>query len=282
LSSRESLTSIANGEATSSVTDTVYLRLSRLTRDTNGNLVVTIPMLQATNNQVSLLVSQDGVYPITIRITDDITNKPISSVLTFINRRNIDSRLPTVQATTIISLTHSPSISPSGTFEVTPELRAKAQRFIDYLGKNTRAATVYVQPETIAALATSTDTNDVALIEGIRNQLRTRSITTATFAPTDVSMMANASLDDEFISQLRLGESTLTKYLPGINIVRNTWVANDLVDQGGLELLHKAGITGLVLLRGGQDGAKYQAPRSVLARPDGSSQQFMSVISVDA
>jgi hypothetical protein len=282
LSSRESLTSIANGEATSSVTDTVYLRLSRLTRDTNGNLVVTIPMLQATNNQVSLLVSQDGVYPITIRITDDITNKPIASVLTFINRRTIDSRLPTVQATTIISLTHSPSISPSGIFEVTPELRAKAQRFIDYLNKNSRAATVYVQPETIAALATSTDPNDVAIIEGIRNQLRTRSITTATFAPTDVSMMANAFLDDEFISQLRLGESTLTKYLPGINIVRNTWVANDLVDKRGIELLHKAGITGLILLHSGQSGANYQAPHGVLARPDGSSQQFMSVVSVDA
>ena len=282
LSSRESLTSIANGEATSSVTDTVYLRLSRLTRDTNGNLVVTIPMLQATNNQVSLLVSQDGVYPITIRITDDATSKPLASVLTFINRRTIDSRLPTVQATTIISLTHSPSISPSGTFEVTPELRAKTQRFIDYLNKNSRAATVYVQPETIAALATSTDPIDVALIEGIRNQLRTRSITTATFAPTDVSMMASASLDDEFISQLRLGESTLTKYLPGINIVRNTWVANDLVDKRGIELLHKAGITGLILLRGGQSGANYQAPQGVLARPDGSSQQFMSVVSVDA
>lgn len=282
LSSRESLTSIANGEATSSVTDTVYLRLSRVARDVDGNLVVTLPMLQATNNQVSLLVSQDGVYPITVRITDDATSKPLASVLTFINRRTTDLRLPTVQATTIISLTHSPSISPSGTFEVTPELRAKAQRFIDYLGKNARAATVYVQPETIAALATSTDPADVALIEGIRNQLRTRSVTTATFAPTDVSMMASASLDDEFISQLRLGESTLTKYLPGINIVRNTWVANDLVDQGGLDLLHKAGITGLVLLRGGQNGAKYQAPRGVLARPDGSSQQFMSVVSVDA
>jgi hypothetical protein len=271
LSSRESLTSIANGEATSSVTDTVYLRLSRVARDVDGNLVVTVPMLQATNNQVSLLVSQDGVYPITVRITDDVTSKPLASVLTFINRRTTDLRLPTVQATTIISLTHSPSISPSGT-----------QRFIDYLGKNARAATVYVQPETIAALATSTDPADVALIEGIRNQLRTRSVTTATFAPTDVSMMASASLDDEFISQLRLGESTLTKYLPGINIVRNTWVANDLVDQGGLELLHKAGITGLVLLRAGQNGAKYQAPRGVLARPDGSSQQFMSVVSVDA
>jgi hypothetical protein len=282
LSSRESLTSIANGDVMSSVTDTVYLRLSRVARDADGNLVVTVPMLQATNNQVSLLVSQDGVYPITIRITDDVTSKPLASVLTFINRRTIDSRISTVQATTIISLTHSPSITPSGTFEVTPELRTKAQRFIDYLNKNARVATVYVQPETIAALATSNDPNDVALIEGIRNQLRTRSITTATFAPIDVSMMANASLDDEFISQLRLGESTLTKYLPGINIVRNTWVANDLVDQPGLELLHKAGITGLILLRSGQSGAKYQAPHGVLARPDGSSQQFMSVISVDA
>lgn len=281
LSSREALTTIANGDAASSVTDTVYIRLSRVARDSDGNLVVTVPMLQATNNQVSLLVSQDGVYPITIRVTDNANGNVLASVLTFINRRTVNPRLQTVQATTFISLTHSPSISPNGKFTVTSELRAKTQRFIDYLKKNPRAATIYVQPETVAAIATSTDPTDVALIDELRNQLRTRSITTATFAPTDVSMMASAGLGDEFISQLRLGETTLTKYLPGINIVRNTWVANDMVDEHGLELLHKAGVTGLILLHGGQNGAKFQSPRGVLARPDGSTQQFMSVICVD-
>lgn len=282
LSTREALRSIANGEATSSVTDTVFLRLSRIARDSDGNLTATVPMLQATNNQVSLLINQDGVYPITIRITDDVSGKAIASVLTFINRRTITSSDQSVQATTFVSLTHTPSLSASGKFEVTSELRAKAQRFIDYLKKNSRAATVYVQPEIIAALATSTDPLDVSLIEGIRTQLRTRSITTATFAPTDVSMMANAGLGDEFISQLRLGESTLTKYLPAINIVRNTWVANNIVDERGLALLHKAGITGLILLHPAQDSAKFQAPHAILARPDGSSQQYMSVISVEA
>ena len=281
LSSREALQSIANGEATSGVTDTVFLRLSRLSRNADGNIVATIPMLQATNNQVSLLVNQDGVYPITIRITDDASGKVLASALTFINRRTISLNDQSVQASTFIALTHTPSLAPSGQFEVTSELRSKAQRFIDYLKKNSRAATVYVQPETIAALATSTDPVDVALIDGMRTQLRTRSITTATFAPTDVSMMADAGLGDEFISQLRLGESTLTKFLPGINIVRNTWVANNIVDERGLALLHKAGITGLILLHPAQDAAKFEAPRALLARPDGSSQQFMSVISVD-
>ncbi len=282
LSTREALVSIANGDAASSVTDTVYLRLSRVSQNSDGNLVTSIPILQATNNQVSLLINADGVYPITISITDDKTNKVIASVLTFINRRTSDPKKPTVQATTFVSLSHIPSLSPSGKFEVSDDLRAKASRFIEYLKKNSRAATVYVQPETIAALATSVDTRDIELINAIRDELRTRSITTATFAPTDVSMMADAGLSDEFISQLRLGESTLTKYLPGINIVRNTWVANNEIDEKGLALLHKAGITGLILLRNGQDGAKFESPRGTLARPDGSTQQFMSVISVDA
>ena len=79
-----------------------------------------------------------------------------------------------------------------------------------------------------------------------------------------------------------MGESTLTKYLPGINIVRNTWVANNVVDVRGLALLHKAGITGLILLKDGQTSAKFEGARAVIARPDGSSQQFMSVICVDA
>lgn len=282
LSSRQALTSIANGEAESGVTDTVFLRLSRVARNTAGDITATIPFLQATNNQVSLLVNQDGVYPITIRITDDITGNVLASTLTFINKRADTSRLQTVQATTFLSLTHSPSLSPTGVFEVSDELRSKTLRFIDYLKKNSRVASIYVQPEIIVALAVSTDPRDIDLITNLRTELRTRSVTTATFVPTDVSMMASAGLDDEFISQLRLGESTLTRYLPGINIVRNTWVANNEVDQSGIALLHKAGITGLILLHKGQSAAKYSSSRAVLARPDGSAQQFMSVVSVDS
>lgn len=282
LSSREALTSIANGDASSSVIDTVSFRLSRVPRTSDGNLVATVPLLQATNNQVSLLVSQDGVYPLTIRILDSKTKTAIASVLTFINKRATTTKLPTVQATSLVALTNSPTLGPTGEFDLKDDVRAKTQRFIDYLNRNQRAATLYVQPEIVAALATSTNPLDIALIGALREALRTRSITTATFAPTDVSKMADAGLDDEFIAQLRLGESTLTKYLPGINIVRNTWVVNSVVDKQGVALLHKAGITGVILLNAGQVGAKFEAPRSVLARPDGSSQQFMSVICVDA
>jgi len=282
LSSREALKSIANGEAASSVIDTVSYRLSRVSRTSDGDLVVTVPLLQATNNQVSLLVNQDGIFPLTIQIIDDKSKAPIASVLTFINKRAVPEKMLTVQATTLLALTHAPSLSSAGKFELSDDVRAKTQRFIDYLAKNPRVATLYVQPEIVAALATSSDPIDVALLTALRGQLRTRSITTATFAPTDVSMMADAGLGDEFIEQLRLGESTLTKYLPGINIVRNTWVANNVVDIRGLALLHKAGITGLILLKDGQTSAKFEGPRAVIARPDGSSQQFMSVICVDA
>jgi len=282
LASREALKSIANGDTASSVIDTVSYRLSRVSRTSAGDLVATVPLLQATNNQVSLLVNQDGIFPLTIRIVDNTSTKTIASVLTFINKRSAPEKLTTVQATTFLALTHPPTLSPNGLFELSDEVRAKTQRFVDYLAKNQRAATLYIQPEIVAALATSTDSIDVALIGALREQLRTRSITTATFAPTDVSMMANAGLNDEFVEQLRLGESTLTKYLPGINIVRNTWVSNSEIDSRGLALLHKAGITGLILLNDGQTGAKFEGPRAVIARPDGSSQQFMSVICVDA
>lgn len=281
LSSRDALKSVANGEAVPAVIDAVSLRLSRVPRNADGQLIPIVPILQATNNQVSLLVSQDGVYPLTIRITDGDTGTVITSVLTFINRRTPSVQLPSVQATTFLSLTTSPSLSPSGIFELTDDTRAKVRRTVEYLANRPRPATIYVQPEIMAALGTSPLPADVELLTALRDQLRRRSITTSTFVPTDVSMMANAGLEDEFIEQLRLGETTLTKFLPGVTIVRNTWVADSVVDQQGLDLLHKAGITGLILLNGGQEKAEYQSPRSVLARPDGGMQKFMSVISVD-
>lgn len=281
LSSRDALQSIAKGEAVPAVIDTVSLRLSRVPRNADGLLLPVVPILQATNNQVSLLISQDGVYPLTIRIADDKTGTVITSVLTFLNRRTTSVKIPSVQATTFLSLTTPPSLSPNGIFELTDETRAKVARTVEYLANRPRAATIYVQPEILAALGTSPLPADVELLTALRDQLRRRSITTSTFVPTDVSMMANAGLEDEFIEQLRLGETTMTKYLPGVTIVRNTWVANSVVDRQGLDLLHKAGITGLILLNGAQENAVFQAPRSVLARPDGSSQKYMSVITVD-
>lgn len=281
LSSRDALQSIAKGEAVPAVIDTVSLRLSRVPRNTDGLLLPIVPILQATNNQVSLLISQDGVYPLTIRITDDKTGTVIASVLTFVNRRTPSVKIPSVQATTFLSLTTPPSLSPNGIFELTDETRAKVARTVEYLANRPRAATIYVQPEILAALGTSPLPADIELLTALRDQLRRRSITTSTFVPTDVSMMANAGLEDEFIEQLRLGETTMTKYLPGVTIVRNTWVADSVVDGQGLDLLHKAGITGLILLNGAQENAVFQAPRSVLARPDGSSQKYMSVITVD-
>ena len=281
LSSRTALQSIAKGEATPAVIDTVSLRLSRVPRNRDGLLIPVVPILQATNNQVSLLISQDGVYPLTIRITDSETGNVITSVLTFLNRRTPSVKLPSVQATTFLALTAPPSLSPKGVFEITDETRAKVRRTTEYLANRPRPATIYVQPEILAALGTSPLPADVELLTALRDQLRRRSITTSTFVPTDVSMMANAGLEDEFIEQLRLGETTMTKYLPGVTIVRNTWVANSVVDRQGLDLLHKAGITGVILLNGGQEQAQYQAPRAVLSRPDGSMQKYMSVISVD-
>lgn len=281
LSSRDALQSIAKGEAVPAVIDTVSLRLSRVPRNADGLLIPVIPILQATNNQVSLLVNQDGVYPLTIRITDDKTGEIVTSVLTFINRRSPAIKVPSVQATTFIGLTAPPSLSPNTIFELTDETRAKVRRTIDYLANRPRPATVYVQPEILVALGSSPLPADVELLTALRDQLRRRSITTSSFMPTDVSMMANAGLEDEFIEQLRLGETTMTKFLPGVTIVRNTWVANSIMDQQGLDLLHKAGITGLILLNGAQDKTEWQASRSVLARPDGSAQKFMSVITVD-
>ena len=281
LSSREALKAVANGEAVPAVIDSVSLRLSRVPRNNDGLLIPVVPILQATNNQVSLLISQDGVYPLTIRVTDSESGKVITSVLTFLNRRTPAVQLPSVQATTFLSLTAPPSLSPKGVFEITDETRAKVRRTIEYLANRPRPATIYVQPEILAALGTSPLPADVELLTSLRDQLRRRSITTSTFVPTDVSMMANAGLEDEFIEQLRLGETTMTKYLPGVTIVRNTWVADSVVDRQGLDLLHKAGITGVILLNRAQEKAQFQAPRAVLARPDGSMQKFMSVISVD-
>lgn len=281
VSTREALRAIAKGDAESRITDTVSLRLSRVQRAINGSLVASIPILQATNNQVSLLVNQDGIYPITVRIIDDKTGSVLASVLTFINRRSASTVMPSVTASTFLSLTNTPSLSPQGVFTLNDDLRLKVQRFIDYLTANVRAATIYIQPEIVAALGTSTDPQDALLLQALRTQLRARTITSSTFAPVDVSLFANSGLEKEFAQQLQLGEATLTKYLVDIKISRATWVSYSPITNAGLALLRKSGISGLVLLDGAQAEANFQARRGVLARTNGPIDQFLSVVSLD-
>ena len=94
-------------------------------------------------------------------------------------------------------------------------------------------------------------------------------------------MFAAAKLDDEFIEQLRLGESTLNRYLPDVTIQLSTWIADTPITTAGTQLLRKAGIASLLLMPNAQRNTSSAGSRSLMTRPEGRPADYMSILKVE-
>jgi hypothetical protein len=282
VASPDSLTDIANRTAVAGVIDTVTIPLSRIPRDTNGYLTPLIPITVTTQNVGSLTVSFDGIYPVTLRIVDVKTGEVISSVLTFINKRDTKTEQKEVRATTILRIASDPSLQPDGSVEVSDNTRSFVRSSIGILRENRSPITISLQPELVVALAVSPEPNDQVLLADLAAQLQQRSLTSVTFADSDVSMMAAMSLDDEFVRQLRLGEDTLNRLLPGITRRSATYISDAYLDTAGVSLLRKAGVSSLILLPESQTDTKADAPRGMISRPNGRDNGLMSVVMADS
>ena len=281
VATRDSLQSIATGEATVRVVDTVSTSLRNVSRDADGHLVLNTTVSMQSQAASSLTFSFDGVYPITLRIRNAQTDEVISSVLTFVNKRQDIVSSP-VPITTLIRLSATPSLSPEGTVTVSDDTRQKVRDFVAFLTTYSSPLTSGIEPEILSALALSDQTQDAQLLTNLREQLRRFSVVTSTFATTDVSMFAAARLDDEFIEQLRLGESTLNRYLPDVVIQRSSWIAEAPVTAAGAQLLRKAGIVSLLMMPNAQRNTSAAGSPAVMTRPEGRPSDYMSIVKVDS
>jgi hypothetical protein len=281
VASPDSFTDIANRTAIAGVIDTVSLPLSRVPRDNNGYLAPLIPIAVTTQNVGSLTVSFDGIYPVTLRIVDAKSGAVISSVLTFINKRDTKTEQKDVRATTILRIASDASLQPDGSVELGDDTRSIVRSSIGILRDNGSPITISLQPELAFALSVSPEPDDQALLADLVAQLQRRSLSSVTFANSDVSMMAAMGLDDEFIRQLRLGEDTLNQLLPGIAKRSTTYISDAYLDTAGVSLLRKAGVSSLILLPESQTDTKADAPRGMISRPNGRDNGVMSVVMAD-
>lgn len=280
VATRDSMRSIATGDVTVRVIDTVSTTLRNVARDANGNLVLNTTVSLRSGSTSSLTFAIDGVYPVTLRIRNPQSNEVMSSVLTFVNKRQDIVSNP-VPITTLIRLSATPSLSPNGVIAVTEETRQKVRDFVAFLSTYSAPLTIGIEPEILSSLATSAQPEDVQLLTNLREQLRRFSVVSSTFSTTDVSMFAAAQMDDEFIEQLRLGESTLNRYLPDVTIQRSTWIADTPVTTDATQLLRKAGIASLLLMPNAQRNTSSVGSTSLMTRPEGRPSDYMSILKVE-
>jgi hypothetical protein len=279
VASRDSFRSIADGNVIPAVTDSISFRMSRITRDYGGRLVAVVPISTNDKQGASLSIPFEGVYPLTIRIVDSQTGDVVTSVMTFLNRRDPKLETPVVPFSTVVSLTSPPSLAPNGPSVVTDNPRDAITRLIDFLSSFRYNVTISIQPEIIAAFANSPVPADVELFTKLRDLLRDRTVVNTTFAPSNPSLFAAMNLSSEFAAQLKFGEKMLNRLLPGVTIQRQTWVAADNIDAPAMSVLKSAGITSIILLPSAQTLVTSERSLSLLGRATRIGNEMISVVS---
>ena len=279
VASRDSFRSIADGDIIPAITDSVGFRMSRINRDYAGHLIAVVPIITTDKQGDSLSIPFDGVYPLTIRIVDSQTGDVVTSVLTFLNRRDTKSEIAVVPFSTVVSLTGPPSLTIDGTSAITDNSRDAVTRLIAFLTAFRSKVTISIQPEIIAAFANSSQPADAELFIKLRELLRDRTIVNTTFAPCNPSLFAAMGLTSEFIAQLKFGEGTLNRLLPGVTIQRHTWIASDNIDAPAMSVLKSAGITSVILLPSAQTLVTSERSLSLLGRATRTGGEMISVIS---
>lgn len=86
-------------------------------------------------------------------------------------------------------------------------------------------------------------------------------------------------LTSEFIAQLKFGEGTLNRLLPGVTIQRHTWIASDNLDAPAMSVLKSAGITSVILLPAAQTLVTSERSLSLLGRATKTGKELISVVS---
>ena len=279
VASRDSFRSIADGDVIPAVTDSIGFRMSRISRDYAGHLIAVVPIITSDKQGASLSIPFDGVYPLTIRVVDSQTGEVITSVLTFLNRRDTKLETPVVPFSTVVSLTGPASLITDGTYVITDSERDSITRLIEFLSTFRAPVTISIQPEIIASFAYSSLPGDVELFTKLRDLLRGRTIVNSTFAPSNPSLFAAMNLSAEFVAQLKFGEKTLNRLLPGVTIQRQTWIASDNVDAPAMSVLKSAGITSVILMPSAQSLVTSERSLSLLGRATKAGNELISVIS---
>ena len=279
VASRDSFRSIADGDVIPAVTDSISFRMSRVSRDYAGHFIAVVPIITSDKQGTSLSIPFEGVYPLTIRLVDSQTGEIITSVLTFLNRRDTKLESPVVPFSTVVSLTSPPSLITDGTSVITDNARDSFTRLISFLTTFRSPVTILIQPEIIASFANSSLPADVALYAKLHELLRGRTIVNTTFAPSNPSLFAAMNLSTEFVAQLKFGEKTLNRLLPGVTIQRHTWIAAENIDSPAMSVLKSAGITSVILMPSAQSQVTSERSLSLLGRATKTGNELISVVS---
>ena len=279
IESRDELARILEGDVPT-ITDGVTLALTdTLHIDPDGTplLEITAP----TDTEVgpgALTLAQPGFYPISVTV--QIDGVASTSHLSFVRR--LSARPDTGTPLGLAVLARIADIGPLPTSDEIVEQRRELERLAAY-GDITDAPLTLALPPGVESVLDG----DELLRAGLAGALTNTELISLPLLPIDPSAAAAADQMDRFASEVRLGEDTLARLFPGVEIRRSAWVIEDeLSGPAAAELRDPLGYRLLVMnhatydeLPGSING--YLDTQRLIAASPGPGQQDLPAIVIN-
>lgn len=224
--------------------------LSELVADPGGALTIRLPVQDPAlpPDRDRLRLRDEGVYPVRVELREAGGGRSIDRFTTHLVYASppTEGGVPLGFAW-VLPFSASPALKPNGGRTLGPpaseRLAALAQGLDAQPGVPLSLAP---NPETVEALATSAREADVSTVDTLKRAIASRHVVGGGYVPVDPGAFGGSGGEDEFAAQLDRGSDVLTRDL-GARPDSRTWVADDRVDDDGLDRLRNQQVDQLVL-----------------------------------
>ena len=208
----------------------------------NGEVVLTIPIRdpgQPRDPSRILLPPRDGVYPVRVELRDRLAGSVVDRFVTHLLYTPELHVTPKLGVSLVIPVHAPPALQPDGSRQLpdADTLTALAQ---GVEAVRTTPFTLAPTPETVAALAASTDARAKAVLASLKAAAAERPPLTGSYVPTNLSALTGAGLDADVAGHLTRGPATLAEVL-GARLDTRTWLAEEALDPQVIDMLASRG-----------------------------------------
>lgn len=274
---REAVRSAAeNGGGTPN--DLLRYPMAQLPRDAAGNVVVTIGTETDPGDANRIRMRNPGLYPLSLDVRVDDSD-PLASFVTFVERTGDEPVENVVSSAAVLTLESPPSLQANGNIQISPELRARVDAFLDLLEQSQVPLTVSVRPEVLDSLANSGDPADTERLARLDAELAEHhELLVAPYVSMNPSTAVASGLQDVFTEELRLGEDVLGEAVSNADLDRSTWAATTGLDGAGLAYLRDLGVRRLILANSAT-AAPVEQPATLAAVVSASNEAIPAMVS---
>ena len=221
--------------------------LASLRPEPNGDMVIQVgirdPALPRDPSRV-LLPPRDGVYPVRVELRDRLAGSVVDRFVTHLLHTPELHATPKLGVSLVFPVHAPPALQPVGN-RLLPDGDALTAMTQGVEAVRTTPFTLAPTPETVAALASSTDPKARGLLTALKAATIDRPTITGSYVPSNLAALMEAGLDGEVASQLGRGTATLSDVL-GARIDTRTWIAEEALDPVLVDVLAGRGFDRVV------------------------------------